>query len=103
MPLVPPASGSPEVPAPARETQASVQARLDEGTVYLQGFDAQGRPVVYIDGSKIVFRWFADNEGVQRYLCYVLDAAISSMSAEQRSSGKITVVFDLSGALLGRA
>lgn len=77
--------------------QADVQSRLDEKMVYLQGFDTKGRPLVYIIGQNIMWRLFSDNDLVKRFLVFVLDEAIQCMSPEQRSAGKITVLFDLSG------
>ncbi len=77
--------------------QADVQSRLDEKMVYLQGFDVKGRPVVYIVGQNIMWRLFSDNELVKRFLVFVLDEAIACMPPAQRSTGKITVLFDLSG------
>ena len=68
--------------------------------VYLQGFDTKGRPLVYIIGQNIMWRLFSDNDLVKRFLVFVLDEAIGCMSPEQRSAGKITVLFDLSGMLL---
>lgn len=71
--------------------------------VYLQGFDTKGRPLVYIIGQNIMWRLFSDNDLVKRFLVFVLDEAIQCMSPEQRSAGKITVLFDLSGMCVWRA
>lgn len=79
-----------------RIDKREVKERLDEKMVYLQGFDLEGRPVVYIIGKNIVWRFFSDNDLVKRFLCFVLDTAIQCMSPEQQSTGKITVIFDLS-------